>query len=166
MDASSGGGTPGSPVVRNPYVVEEHVQHLVLDAVKLSNNGLKTCSGVPQALAPVLRHDLAALRWLDLSFNAVTSVDLSEFAVLPSLAILNLHCNRLAVVTNLRAGAAMQLRSLTLYENPVTSKSSQRLVVVAAFPTLRKLDGQVVTPIERRHAKHDAGLRKVKNVLS
>ena len=46
------------------------------------------------------------------------------------------------------------LRSLRLGHNPVSQSTSFRSKVIVAFPTVTKLDGQTVTPKERKLFTH------------
>lgn len=102
--------------------------------------------------------DLSKLKWLDLSFNALTYIDGQEFARLPSLSILNLHSNCLAGLRQvLSLKPISSLRQLTLFDNPMQAEPQYRLRVVAILPQLKQFDYQVCTTVEKRNAERFAG---------
>ena len=91
---------------------------------------------------------------LDLSRNALTSIDPLASSSFPHLRKLNLYYNRLPDLDALAPLAALPaLRELDLRLNPVSKVApSYRLRVIAAFPNLTRLDERDVRESERRAA--------------
>ncbi|XP_068786978.1 leucine-rich repeat-containing protein 51 isoform X2 [Struthio camelus] len=106
-------------------------------------------------LAPALERLLEAperLSWLDLSFNALPTIDpvLTAYRHLRSL---HLHANGIRSLAEVDKLAALpRLRRLTLHGNPVEEQPGYRSYVISVLPQLKSFDFSGVTKQDRSTA--------------
>ncbi|XP_052527345.1 leucine-rich repeat-containing protein 51 isoform X2 [Tympanuchus pallidicinctus] len=118
-------------------------------ALRLPYTGLSSLEGLHLTLQQLLA-DPTQLRWLDLSFNCLTTID-QVLSTLGGLQSLYLHGNTISCLREVdKLGALSQLRRLTLYGNPMEEEGGYRHYVLAMLPQLSTLDFSAVTPQERR----------------
>ncbi|KAJ4462866.1 hypothetical protein PAPYR_70 [Paratrimastix pyriformis] len=136
-----------------PEVAEKPLPKVYMATVlRLQNNEIPSVEPLPQVLSFILVNP-AALTWLDLSFNALTTLDEEAFLCLPSLRTLNLHCNKIAdYLELLKLQRLPPLHTLTLHGNPIEQLRFYRTFVVALLQT-RNLDFSLVSNQEREKAK-------------
>jgi Leucine-rich repeat (LRR) protein len=88
--------------------------------------------------------------WIDLSFNQLKRVDEDLASLLPNIQTLYLHANQISRYSDIRRLSCFtQIKSLTLYGNPVEELKHYRNVVLYYFPKLTQLDFSVITAGER-----------------
>lgn len=112
--------------------------------LKLNNNEVSNltiiCNPISSILIP------SYITWLDLSFNAILSinVDLAEF--LPNLATFYLHANQISKLSEIRKLQQFPLlKSVTLYGNPVEENKHYRNMALFCCPALVQLDFGTIT---------------------
>ena len=93
------------------------------------------------------------LRWVDLSFNALTSIR-AAFVDFKELSVLYLHANKISKFGEIKPLSELsKLRSLTLHGNPIEDKKHYRTWVIHTIPTLNQLDFSPITRQDREGAK-------------
>jgi Leucine-rich repeat (LRR) protein len=93
---------------------------------------------------------MSQIQWLDLSFNNLQRIDESLVAYFPNLTTLYLHANKLSKISMIKKLAGLtQLKSLTLYGNPLEENKHYRNYVLYIFPDLQQLDFSVITGAQR-----------------
>uniref|UniRef100_A0A8C3K4U3 Leucine-rich repeat-containing protein 51 n=1 Tax=Calidris pygmaea TaxID=425635 RepID=A0A8C3K4U3_9CHAR len=120
-------------------------------ALRLNNNSLGGLGGLTPTLEKLLVPP-TQLRWLDLSFNHLTTIDpvLTTFRALRSLQLHGNNISSLAEVDKL--GVLPQLRRLTLHGNPMEEQRGYRSYVLSLLPHLTTLDFSGVTKQELEDA--------------
>jgi Leucine-rich repeat (LRR) protein len=95
------------------------------------------------------------IQWLDLSFNHLQRLDENIVTYFPNLTTLYLHANQLPKLSHLKKLAGLsQLKSLTLYGNPLEENKHYRNYVLYLFPELKQLDFSVITDGQREQVDH------------
>ena len=119
----------------------------VWKALRLGNNSISTIR-VFESISTHFDHTL--IQWLDLSFNHLARVDESLVALFPNLTTLYLHANQITKLSNIKKLAGLtQLKSLTLYGNPLEENKHYRNYILHIFPELQQLDFSVITSGQR-----------------
>jgi len=134
---------PGSPPRRDnaPEVVK---------AVRLANN-LITNMGV--LCSPMMQCcDTQNILWFDLSFNQINVVGSETFtSTFPNVATIYLHANNISKLSQLKKLKMYpNLKSLTLYGNPIEEHKHYRNYVLHMCPNLAQFDSSPVTGSERK----------------
>ncbi|GAB0181050.1 leucine-rich repeat-containing protein 51 [Grus japonensis] len=107
--------------------------------------------GLPPALEQLLVVP-AQLRWLDLSFNRLTTID-PVLTTLRALQSLQLHGNGIGSLAEVdKLGVLLRLRRLTLHGNPMEEQRGYRSYVLSLLPHLTSLDFTGVTRQDRQDA--------------
>lgn len=118
-----------------------------IKAIRLGNNLLKRMEAlytIPQQL------DGSKLLWLDLSFNDFTSISPDLVNVFPNLTTVYLHANKISNLQQVKHLANLeQLRSLSLFGNPVEEKKHYRNFTLYHCTKLAQFDKSPVTKIQR-----------------
>ncbi|XP_031413414.1 leucine-rich repeat-containing protein 51-like isoform X1 [Meleagris gallopavo] len=132
-------------------------------ALRLPYTGLSNLVGLQPTLQQLLANP-TQLRWLDLSFNCLTTID-QVLTTLGGLQSLYLHGNTISCLSEVdKLGALSQLHRLTLYGNPMEEERGysfpHRCYVLALLPQLSTLDFSAVTPQERREVAVWGGIRR------
>ncbi|XP_012812100.1 uncharacterized protein LOC394652 isoform X1 [Xenopus tropicalis] len=121
---------------------------LLSQALRLNNNTLTDLKGFGET-AEKLLSDPPQLRWIDLSFNDLSTID----SVLPkyrNLSVLNLHSNSIRQLSQVDKLAALpNLKSLTLHGNPIEGERGYRCYILSVLPQLKTLDFSAVTKQDR-----------------
>ncbi|XP_014211045.1 leucine-rich repeat-containing protein 51 [Copidosoma floridanum] len=92
------------------------------------------------------------LRWLDLSYNRIHNLD-DDLVKFKSLKILYLHGNAINDMKSIvKLRYLPNLRSLTLYGNPIEKSPCYRRYVVAILPHISNLDFSPVIDTEKKRA--------------
>lgn len=106
---------------------------------------------------PKLMSPLSMIVWLDLSFNALSTID-SQLTQFPNLKVLYLHANKIHHLSQLDTLAHLpKLRNLTLHGNPVELVKGYRHHVLAFCSGLKHLDFSAITKQDRRDSKRAKG---------
>ncbi|XP_054663630.1 leucine-rich repeat-containing protein 51 [Grus americana] len=120
-------------------------------ALRLNNNSLGGLGGLPPALEQLLVVP-TQLRWLDLSFNRLTTID-PVLTTLRALQSLQLHGNGIGSLAEVdKLGVLLRLRRLTLHGNPMEEQRGYRSYVLSLLPHLTSLDFTGVTRQDRQDA--------------
>ncbi|XP_075598796.1 leucine-rich repeat-containing protein 51 [Balearica regulorum gibbericeps] len=107
--------------------------------------------GLPPALERLLVLP-TQLRWLDLSFNRLTTID-PVLTTLRALQSLQLHGNGIGSLAEVdKLGVLLRLRRLTLHGNPMEEQRGYRSYVLSLLPHLTSLDFTGVTGQDRQDA--------------
>jgi hypothetical protein len=116
-------------------------------AIRLANNYFTTVDIISGGLSN--RIDMDKVLWLDLSFNQITSI-IDDFAKLfPNLTTLNLHANKIFKLQDIKKiGSVENLKSLSLYGNPVEEHKHYRNYVLHSCSKLTQFDSSPVTKSE------------------
>ena len=83
------------------------------------------------------------LMWIDLSYNRFTM--LPEEFNFPSLKTLYLHSNYLFNMKEIEKLKNAQIRTLTIYGNPIEEIEEFRVIIGSILPELKKLDSTLLT---------------------
>eukprot|EP00455_Lapot_gusevi_P040074 TRINITY_DN4519_c0_g2_i1.p1 TRINITY_DN4519_c0_g2~~TRINITY_DN4519_c0_g2_i1.p1 ORF type:complete len:616 (+),score=150.52 TRINITY_DN4519_c0_g2_i1:101-1948(+) len=128
-------------------------QKPTVTALLLHNNELEDTFGFVAGVSTRVA-SLQHLRWIDLSFNRISQLDVAMFEECVNLSILNLHSNAIADLQQLNPHLShlTHLRTLTLFDNPIQQLPQYRILILALCPSLHKLDHQVYSPVERQKA--------------
>ena len=127
----------------NPYLFQEDIK-----ALRLSNNQIPNFLLFPAIESSALTAN--KIMWIDLSFNQLRRIDDELAEHLPNLQTLYLHANQISRYSDIRRLSCFsQIKSLTLYGNPVEEQKHYRNVVLYYFPKLTQLDFSVITAGER-----------------
>jgi Leucine-rich repeat (LRR) protein len=123
----------------------------VIKAVRLANNKLEN---LEQVVGPMLANvDTGNILWLDLSFNNISSLG-SEVAVPAAFAnvtTIYLHANNISKLGQLKKLRSFpNLKSLTLYGNPIEEHKHYRNYVMYYCQKLHQFDSSPVTGSERQ----------------
>lgn len=92
------------------------------------------------------------VQWLDLSFNQIASLGSGESisAAFPNVTTIYLHANKLSRLSQLKKLKAFpNLKSLSLYGNPIEEHKHYRNYVMYHCPKLGQFDSSPVTGSER-----------------
>ena len=125
--------------------------------MKLNNNKFESWQGFGDAVSQVA--DQEKLKWIDLSFNALKTID-DVISSCPHLTGLYLHANKIKSMAEVNKLSKLKhLRSLTLHGNPIeaeiqtkASKARYRNNIISLLPNLKKLDFTPVTKMDREKA--------------
>ncbi|XP_014813218.1 PREDICTED: leucine-rich repeat-containing protein 51, partial [Calidris pugnax] len=116
-------------------------------ALRLNNNNLGDLGGLTPTLEKLLVPP-TQLRWLDLSFNCLTTID-PVLTTLRALRSLQLHGNDIRSLAEVdKLGVLPHLRRLTLHGNPMEEQRGYRSYVLSLLPHLTTLDFSGVTKQE------------------
>ena len=138
------GGATGSPGRRQK--LEE------ITAVRLSNNLLTSMDTVAGPMIAAV--DTSKILWMDLSFNKLTSVSGDFSQKFPNLTTIYAHANQISKLSEIKKFAAFpELKSLSLYGNPVEEHKHYKMFVLTMCPKLTQFDSSPVTRTERRRAE-------------
>uniref|UniRef100_A0A669QHL6 Leucine-rich repeat-containing protein 51 n=1 Tax=Phasianus colchicus TaxID=9054 RepID=A0A669QHL6_PHACC len=109
-------------------------------ALRLPYTGLSSLGGLHPTLQQLLANP-TQLRWLDLSFNCLTTID-PVLTTLGGLQSIYLHGNTISCLSEVdKLGALNQLHRLTLYGNPMEEERGYR-----EEPTTEQAARAVPTP--------------------
>lgn len=134
----------GSPTASTRKMKQEEVT-----AVRLSNNLLEHMDAVSSPMAALL--DTSKILWLDLSFNKLSSISESFPQFFPHVKTIYCHANSITRLSEIKKFALFtNLKSLSLYGNPVDSHKHYRNYVLYMCPGLTQFDSSPVTPTERK----------------
>merc|ERR1712159_26770 len=126
-------------VVRKVYVAT---------AIRLNNNSLSDLSQLQPVMAKILVN-WEWLAWVDLSFNDITTLDIS-FTSFPELRLIYLHGNSIDKINEIEKLTEIEhLHTLTLHGNPIEMLDNYRYHVITKIPYLKSLDFSAVTKQER-----------------
>ncbi|EFA80663.1 leucine-rich repeat-containing protein [Heterostelium album PN500] len=90
----------------------------------------------------------------ELSLDSIGVIEVSSFARLKCLEVLDLSQNRLQQIRHIKGLFDLpKLRELNLIGNPVTKAPNYRHTVVGSIPTLQVLDGKEISNEEREASK-------------
>ena len=123
-----------------------------IKAIRLGNNLLRRMESLYVIPAQL---DGSKLLWLDLSFNDFTAISPDLANHFPNLTTIYLHANK---ITNLQQikhlMPLMELRSLSLFGNPVEEKKHYRNFVLYHCPNLTQFDKSPVTKSQREKVRY------------
>ncbi|KRW99018.1 hypothetical protein PPERSA_11619 [Pseudocohnilembus persalinus] len=126
-----------------------HKVTLVCASLILSYNKIRSISNFKLSADYVMMGDWRKnLQWIDLSHNYIESLDYN-FADLPNLKSLYLHCNYLSNLEELIQLQELPIRSLTIHGNPIETINQFRLYIIGILPYLKRLDSVLVSKKER-----------------
>ena len=92
------------------------------------------------------------LQWLDLSHNYLQQVDYN-FSHYPLLKTVYLHCNYIYDFNGLSKLQILEnLKTFTIYGNPLAQVANFRNYVICILPQLRKLDSVLISSKERNNS--------------
>jgi len=121
-----------------------------ITAVRLSNNKLDS---MEQLVAPMLANiDTSKILWLDLSFNQLTSLGNGEIVpgAFPNVTTIYLHANKISKLAQLKKLKNFpNLKSLSLYGNPIEEHKHYRNYVMYMCPNLHQFDSSPLTSSEK-----------------
>lgn len=124
---------------------------LVCSSLMLSYNKIREVAGLNLVLGSIMEN-IADLQWIDLSHNYLTLLDY-DFAHLPHLKTLYLHCNFLSELGDLeKLKELKELKTFTVHGNPLASLPNFRVLVISILPELKKLDSVLISKKERDNA--------------
>tara|TARA_A100001015_G_C14865641_1_gene662184 strand:- start:173 stop:814 length:642 start_codon:yes stop_codon:yes gene_type:complete len=133
---------PESPKKREPEVVK---------AVRLSNNQLENMDFLNGPFLTAL--DTSNVLWLDLSFNKFVNISEAMATNFPNLTTIYLHANNISRLSQLKKLKLFpNLKSLSLYGNPVEEHKHYRNYVLNMCPLVTQFDSSPVTGSERKRA--------------
>lgn len=144
-------------LLEDPRIGPKPLKHSVdgkaiTQSIRLSNNTLTDLAGFKEMVEAVLA-DPYQLRWIDLSFNDLLSID-SILTHYPNLYVLNLHGNDITELSEVNKLVGLpNLRSLTLHGNPIESEKCYRNYVIGLLPWLKSFDFSGVTKQDRTNAE-------------
>lgn len=121
-----------------------------VQAIRLSNNRI---ANLDTLLGPMIANiDTKDIQWLDLSFNAIANFGHAENVSMtfPNVTTIYLHANKVSRLSQLKKLRAFpNLKSLTLYGNPIEEHKHYRNYVMFNCPKLCQFDSSPVTNSER-----------------
>jgi Leucine-rich repeat (LRR) protein len=125
-----------------------------IKALRLSNNEIVDMSII---VSPIIQNmNPSLIQWLDLSFNHITSVAEIVATSLPNMTTLYLHANKISKLSDIKIIASFtQLKSLTMYGNPVEEKKHYKKYTLHHNPQLTHFDKSVITKQDRQQVKQD-----------
>ena len=133
-----------------------------IKALRLANNAIPNFLLFEALQASFL--DSYKIMWVDLSFNKIKRIDENLSTHVPNIQTLYLHANQISRYSDIRRLSCFtQIKSLTLYGNPVEEQKHYRNVVLYYFPNLTQLDFSVITAGER--AKVESWAQVYRNCL-
>ena len=146
------GGRGEAKGAAGPAVDRHGASRLNAVAVRLNNNRISTLEGLDEVLEQIL-DDPQQLRWLDLSWNHLTTIEPVLFKY-PNISVLYLHGNRIDRLAETKKLADLKnLRKLTLHSNPIDQDPYYRIHVLQSCKLLRSLDVSGVTQRNREYAE-------------
>ena len=101
---------------------------------------------------PYYKIDLSHITWIDISFNAISTIIPEWLSSVPNLCTLNMHANQITKLSDLKKLAVLtKLRSLTLCGNPVAeNKHYRNMLLYYCGKSLVQLDFGCITNAERQ----------------
>jgi len=140
------GATEGSDSPGRRLKLEE------ITAVRLSNNLLTNMDTVAAPMMAAV--DTSKILWMDLSFNKITTVS-SDFSLkFPHITTIYCHANQISKLSELKKfGGFPELKSLSLYGNPVEEHKHYRNYILYMCPKLTQFDSSPVTKTDRRRVE-------------
>jgi len=135
------GGAPLSPMKKKRRMDETK-------AVRLGNNNISDVNVLVDGLSSVV--DPLNIHWLDLSFNNIECLTEAFATSFPNLSLLYLQANQITKLTQLkRLSYFKNLKSLTVFGNPVEQSKHYRNMILWACPQLQILDFCPITAQQR-----------------
>mgnify|MGYP002835679151 CR=1 FL=1 len=135
-------GNAESPKKREPELVK---------AVRLSNNLLENMDFLNGPFLATI--DTSHILWLDLSFNKFVNVSEAMATNFPNVTTIYLHANNISRLSQLKKLKLFpNLKSLTLYGNPVEEHKHYRNYTLNMCPLVTQFDSSPVTGSERKRA--------------
>ena len=132
--------SPGSPSRKGKKKHE-------VKAVRLGNNlltNLESTYVIPQQVNTI------NILWLDLSFNEFTRIPADFGRQFPNVSTVYLHANKISKLSEIKNLAGLEeLRSLSLFGNPVEEKKHYRNFVLYTCKHLAQFDKSPVTKSQR-----------------
>ncbi len=138
------GTTPPSPTKeKEPEMVK---------AIRLSNNLLEDMDHIVNPIVDTV--DASQILWLDLSFNQFSNITESAAAAFPNIKTIYMHANNITKISQLKKLKFFpNLKSLSLYGNPVEEHKHYRNYTLNMCPNLTQFDSSPVTGSERKRAE-------------
>ncbi|KAK5667309.1 hypothetical protein BDV3_007286 [Batrachochytrium dendrobatidis] len=125
----------------------DFAQEKLVTAIRLSNNQISTLASLPSCIEQM--KSLSNITWLDLSFNALTTID-SSLLLLSNLKVLYLHANHIDDVAEVeKLSNLSHLFNLTLHGNTMENTKTYRSIVLLFIPRLKHLDFCAITKQDR-----------------
>ena len=123
----------------------------VVKAVRLSNNLLENMEFLNGPFLNAL--DTSQILWLDLSFNKFVNISEAMATNFPNVTTIYLHANNISRLSQLKKLKLFpNLKSLSLYGNPVEEHKHYRNYVLNMCPMVTQFDSSPVTGSERKRA--------------
>ncbi|XP_070554762.1 leucine-rich repeat-containing protein 51-like [Ptychodera flava] len=120
-------------------------------ALKLNNNMIDSWSGFDEVVNKLISNP-DDLNWVDLSFNALSSID-DVILKYPNIKILHLHGNEIEDLSDVDKLAKMpKLKSVSLHGNPIEQEKRYRTYMLTTLPQIRTLDLCTITKADRETA--------------
>lgn len=149
---SPGRGTAGGDTMAmtgSPTSTTRKMKQEEVTAVRLSNNLLESMDTISSPMAALL--NTGNILWLDLSFNKLASISETFSQFFPHVKTIYCHANSITKLSEIKKFALFtQLKSLSLYGNPVEDHKHYRNYVLYTCPGLTQFDSSPVTPTERK----------------
>lgn len=134
---------------KRSVVKKKRVKRLTT-SLNIGYNQIRSLDGFLDVVSRVMEY-ARRLVWIDLSNNYLTTLT-ADFAELSDLRSLYLNANYIYDLKEITKLSNTQIKTLTLYGNPIEQVPSYRLWIVGIMPTLRKLDTGLITLLERDNA--------------
>ena len=124
----------------------------IVKAVRLSNNLLENMEHLNGPFSSVL--DASQILWLDLSFNKFVNISEAMATTFPNITTMQMHANNISRLSQLKKLRNFpNLKSISLYGNPVEEHKHYRNYVLNMCPNVTQFDSSPVTAEERLRAK-------------
>jgi hypothetical protein len=134
-------------------------------AVRLSNNRVKTLDTL---VGPMVANiDTKEIQWLDLSFNHIQSFGHADnvSAAFQNITTIYMHANKVSRLSQVKKLKAFpNLKSLTLYGNPIEEHKHYRNYVMYYCPHISQFDSSPITHSER--VANEVWAKNFRNLLS
>jgi Leucine-rich repeat (LRR) protein len=118
-------------------------------ALRLANNEIPKLDLI---MGPILslQFNPSNILWLDLSFNAISSISELIAENFPNITTLYLHANKITKMSDIRKLSGLtKLRSLTMYGNPVEDSKHYHNMMLYAHPQIVQIDFCTITQRQR-----------------
>ena len=121
----------------------------VIKAIRISNNSIERVQILVNPFTNFI--DATEVLWLDLSFNAIETIDPVLVHAFPNVTAIYLHANQISKLSEIKKLALFpRLKSLSMYGNKVEEHKHYRNFVLYNIPTLTNFDKSPVTKTERQ----------------
>jgi Leucine-rich repeat (LRR) protein len=118
-------------------------------AIRLGNNLLSDTGSIGKSLSSQV--DTERILWIDLSFNKLSKISEELQTAFPNVTTLYLQANQISRLSEIKKlGMFKNLKSLTLFGNPVEGNKHYRNMVLYSCPNLHILDFCPITPSQRK----------------